>query len=650
MDSTTPPSSEGVGRHKRRSKKPRQTQFERESFQERIGASVPLSDPKTRRQEPAPSSKRKQRRSSAKAKNQGEMSRPASSQLANRFRLMVVGGVLLVGGLGLGLNLFKLQIIQGQELGERAQQQQQVAPPTPIPRRPIIDRNGNLLAIDRPVYTLYAHPQMFKKPAAQIADQLGRILDRPAGELEGLFKSADTGIRVADFLAQEVGDRITRESIDGLELIQHFTRLYPQQDVAAEIVGYIDVDQQAQAGVEYSQQNLLERSVPEEDLEEDLEETSDEEKTSQGDSVEPVDDLNLQVTIDTRLQRAVRSALKQQMEKYEAARGTVMVMDARDGSLLSLVSEPSYDPNKYYNFDLARFKNWALTDIYEPGSTFKPITVAIALEAGAVQPNSVFHDEGLVYVDDWPIANADYEYAGGRGSLTLTEIVQYSSNVGMVHVAAQMQPEVFYSWLERLGLGQPVGIDLPFAVPSQIKSQVEFTASPVNSATTAFGQGFALTPLQLLQLHGTLANGGKLVTPHVVRGLYNSAGEAFWQPELPLPRQVFSPQTTKTVLAMMEEAVLDGTGTAAQISGYRIAGKTGTAQKSNGYGYSEHAKVVSFVGIFPVEAPRYVVLAVVDEPDGGSGGAVAAPIVKLVMDALIAIEGIPPSQAGRTQH
>ncbi|MBD2040780.1 penicillin-binding protein 2 [Microcoleus sp. FACHB-672] len=575
------------------------------------------------------------------------MSLPASSQLANRFRLMVVGGVLLVGGLGLGLNLFKLQIIQGQELGERAQQQQKVAPPAPIPRRPITDRNGNLLAIDRPVYTLYAHPQMFKKPAAQIADQLGRILDRPAGELEGLFKSGDTGIRVADFLAQEVGDRIATESIDGLELIQNFTRLYPQQDVAAEIVGYIDVDKQAQAGVEYSQQNLLERSVPEEDLEE----TSDEEKTPQAtDSLQPVDDLHLQVTIDTRLQRAVRSALKQQMEQYRAPRGTVMVMDARDGSLLSLVSEPSYDPNKYYNFDLARFKNWALTDIYEPGSTFKPITVAIALEAGAVQPNSVFNDEGLVYVDEWPIANADYEYAGGRGSLTLTEIVQYSSNVGMVHVAAQMQPEVFYSWLERLGLGQPVGIDLPFAVPSQIKSQVEFTASPVNSATTAFGQGFALTPLQLLQLHGTLANGGKLVTPHVVRGLYNTAGEAFWQPELPLPRQVFSSKTTKTVLAMMEEAVVDGTGKAAQISGYRIAGKTGTAQKSDGYGYSDYAKVVSFVGIFPAEAPRYVVLAVVDEPDGGSGGAVAAPIVKLVIDALIAIEGIPPSQVERTQN
>lgn len=548
----------------------------------------------------------------------------------------------MLGGLGLCLNLYRLQVIQAQDLRERARAQQQVAPSRIVPRRPIVDRKGSVLAIDRPVYTLYAHPVMFKKPPAEIAASLAEVLDRPAAELMMKFSGAESGIRVVDFLTREVGDRVADLMIDGLELVESTSRLYPYQDLAADVVGYIDLENQPQAGVEYSQKNLIERSALSES---DEKESAAEKPPAQPGGFTPIDDLRLQLTIDTRLQMAAASALKQQLQQYNAKRGSAIVMDARDGSLLALVQEPSYDPNQYFKFDLERFKNWTLADTYEPGSTFKPIAVAIALEAGAVQPDTVFNDEGAVYVDGWQIANADYEYAGGRGAVSLTEIVQYSSNVGMVHVASRLQPSLFYSWLERLGLGQPVDIDLPFAAASYIKTKEEFTASPVNPATTAFGQGFALTPVQLLHLYGALANGGKLVTPHVVRGLYNSQGQPYWQPQRPSPQQVFSSKTARSVVAMMEKAVSDGTGKASQIPGYRIAGKTGTAQKATASGgYSDYAKIVSFVGIVPAEAPRYVVLAVVDEPQGGSGGVVAAPIVKSIMDALIVNEGILPSQ------
>ena len=434
--------------------------------------------------------------------------------------------------------------------------------------------------------------------------------------------------------------------VDGLDLVRQQQRFYPQQELAADILGYVDGERKGQAGVEYSQQNLLERSMPSIQFSRSIDGNWVPDRLTSG--FVQFDDLKLQLTIDSRLQRAARIALKEKMEKHGAKRGTVIVMDARNGELLSMVAEPSYDPNKYFNFGLERYKNWAVTDVYEPGSTFKAINVAIALEAGVVKPNTVFNDEGRIYMDVWTIQNSDYQSAGARGPSTVTEILKHSSNVGMVHIMRKMKSSVYYQALERLGLGQTAGTDLPFEVTSQLKNREQFINSPVEVATTAFGQGFSITPIQLVQLNGALANGGKLVTPHVVRGLYDRDGQAYWKQPRSVSKQVFSPETTKQVLEMMESVVDGGTGKAAQIPGYRIAGKTGTAQKASaGGGYSNKAIITSFVGIIPVESPRYVVLAVIDEPEGGSGGTVAAPIVESVMEALISIEKIPPSQVDR---
>ncbi|HEY9807759.1 MAG TPA: penicillin-binding protein 2 [Halomicronema sp.] len=544
-----------------------------------------------------------------------------------RFRLFLVWGILLAGSLGLTLNLVSLQVFQGSDLRSRALAQQQVAPTRKIPRRPIIDRQGNFLAIDRPVYTLYAHPMMFNQPQAEVAEKLAPLLQRPKSELIALFAQEKTGIKVSEFLAEQVRDRIVELRIDGLELLDSYARLYPYQDLAAEVVGYVDAENVPQAGVEYSFSQLLGRNVP-----------------PHTPGFVAIDELRLQLTLDSRLQRAARLALSEKMTEFKAKRGTVIVMDALDGSLLALVCEPTYDPNQYFNYDLSRFKNWAVSDIYEPGSTFKPLTFAIALEAGTVQPDSVVYDSGQLYVNGATIGNAD---GAGRGTISLTEVMQYSNNVGTAQVAFSMQQSVFYKWLVRLGLGSTLATDLPFAGQSQILSEKEFLGGKVNAATTAFGQSFAITPLQLVEFYGALANGGKLVTPHVVKGLVDSEDKFYWQPTLEGGEEIFSPSTTKAVIGMMEKVVTDGTGTAAQIPGYRIAGKTGTAQKSAASGgYSDYAKVVSFAAVVPAESPRYVVVAVVDEPVGGSGGAVGAPIVKSVIEALIALEKIPPTKAG----
>jgi cell division protein FtsI (penicillin-binding protein 3) len=352
-----------------------------------------------------------------------------------------------------------------------------------------------------------------------------------------------------------------------------------------------------------------------------------------------LDDLHLRLTIDTRLQRAIQPILKRQVSAVAAKRGVVIVMDVHSGELLSLVSEPSYDPNQYYKANPERFKTWAITDLYEPGSTFKPINVAIALENKVVKADTVIDNPGSISVDGWPIQG------GGSGSDTVTEIVINSYNVGMVHIMDMLKPETYYVWLKRLGLGGTTGIDLPSEVPGQFKGRKTFLESRLERAVTAFGQGFSITPMQLVQMHAALANGGKLVPPHLVQGLFTSKGQLYWKPNLRPVRQVFSPSTTQAVLPMMEGVVRDGTGKAAQISGYRVAGKTGTSQKANGRGgYSESAYVTSFVSIFPADRPRYVVLAVIDEPAGGGyGGTVAAPVVKEVLQAIANLHNLPPS-------
>ncbi|MEG3958079.1 penicillin-binding protein 2 [Microcoleus sp. herbarium2] len=581
--------------------------------------------------------------------------RPVERLKRSKFRLWAVWAVLMLGGLGLAVNLFYLQVTRAPALRKQAEQQQTLKTKPFVPRRPIVDRAGNVLAIDRQVYTLYAHPKLFNHSKAEVAAKLAPMLPIELSpgttaetELLRRFNLAETGITIAESLAQEVADRVAGMQIkdspvDGLELLRQQQRFYPQQELAADILGYVDGERKGQAGVEYSQQNLLERSMPSIQFSRSIDGNWVPDRLTAG--FVQLDDLKLQLTIDSRLQRAARIALEEKMKQHGAKRGTVIVMDARNGELLSVVAEPSYDPNQYFNFDLSRYKNWAVTDVYEPGSTFKAINVAIALEAGAVKPNTVFNDEGRIYMDGWTIQNSDYKEAGARGPSTVTAILKHSSNVGMVHVMRSMKASLYYQALEKLGLGQTAGTDLPFEVTSQLKNREQFINSPVEVATTAFGQGFSITPMQLVQLNGALANGGKLVTPHVVRGLFDREGEPYWKLPRATPKQIFSPGTTKQVLEMMETVVDGGTGKAAQIPGYRIAGKTGTAQKANaGGGYSNKAIITSFVGIMPVEAPRYVVLAVIDEPKQGTGGTVAAPIVESVMEALISIEKIAPTK------
>lgn len=574
----------------------------------------------------------------------GSVSRSPRRKIAPvpQMRSVVIWGLLVLGLLGLSLKLFTLQVIQSSKLHEKAQGQQKSPEQKAPPRRSIVDRQGHFLAVDQPRFTLYAHPTMFKKPAQEIAGQVSPILGIPINQLIQRFSEGPTGIQIQYSVPEDAARRIQHLSLDGLELTAYQERIYPQEDLVSEVVGYVNMERVGQSGVEAAYENILERSSQ-------LVEVT---RTGQGDilpnqgssALFNTDALQLQLTLDTRLQRVSRLALSENMKKYNAKRGTVIVMNAADGSILSMVQYPSFDANSYWTADLGLLKNWAITDLYEPGSTFKPINVAIALETDSIQLNDQFNDEGQIYIGEWPIQNYDFDSNGGRGLSSLTDIIKYSSNVGMVRVVQQMKPDVFYDWLENLGLLSTTGIDLPGETASYLKPKEQFVNAAIEPAVVAFGQGLSLTPLKLAQLHATLANGGFLVTPHVVQGLRDVEGHLHYTPSIQPPRRVFSEETSEAVLAMMEAVVDGGSGKAAHIPHYKVGGKTGTAQKASASGgYYESAKITSFVGILP-DGP-YVVVAVVDEPKGGGafGGTVSAPIVKSVMEALIPMEKIPPS-------
>jgi cell division protein FtsI (penicillin-binding protein 3) len=591
---------------------------------------------------PKPSSRRRQRKNSASDGFGGNQKIVNIPKPISRKRVFLVWGVLTLGILGLVVRLYKLQIADGEKLLETARRQQTTHLLPYVPRRSIVDSLGNVLAIDKLKYTVFVHPKNFKFPLDLIAQKLAPLLPEkisPA-DLLAKFSKRQTGLKIAQGLSEEEAKKISQLNFDGVDLDRQYVRFYPQENSTAEVIGYVNTDHLGQAGLEDSQNQLLSRSAPELFVK----------QTAQGailpgflsKKILDFDQLSLQLTIDLRLQRAARAALVQQLKKYNAKRGAIIVMDAQDGSILAMVCEPTFDPNHYSDAKIELFKNWAVSDLYEPGSTFKPINVVIALSQGAIQPETVVFDSGSIEVDGWKILNAS---RAGNGSINIAQILQVSSNIGMVEIMQRLPKDIFYDRLKKLGLGVKVGIDLPGEAASHLIDKKAFLYNSIEAATAAFGQGFSLTPIKLLQLHGALANGGRLVTPHLIKGLVDPEGKIHWQPTLKTTN-LFKPEVTRQVVNMMETVVTQGSGTAAYIPGYRIAGKTGTAQKAKSRGgYIPNAKITSFVAILPVEAPRYVVLVLVDEPQGENtfGSTVAAPVARSVIESLITLKELPPS-------
>lgn len=560
-----------------------------------------------------------------------------------------VFALLCLGLFGLMGRMAWLQLFQAQALEARARSvQTQRTQPLGI-RRPIVDRTGRIIALDEERYRLWLHPRYFNlpgddpvliRPPADVADRLAPLLSIPSTKILKQIGDRPSGIKLLEGLDPETAAAVRATGISGVDLESYLHRVYPQGELFANVVGFLNQERVPQAGLEQSRHDDLQRHELARSLRRGADGTPLPDNLDAG--VFFGDDLRLQLTLDARLQALAAKALSAQVKKWNAKKGVAIVMDVTNGELLTLASVPTYDPNRYWDFSSARFREWSVQDLYEPGSTFKPINLAIALQEGAIKANGQVYDNGMIKVGGWPINNHDRKV---NGVIDFATVLQVSSNVGMVQAMRRLPADSYWDWLSRLRLDARPDTDLPGAIAGQLKSKEQFTKQPIEPATASFGQGFSLTPLKLVQLHALLANGGRLVSPHITRGL--SAGNALASAGTRQGQQLLKPEVTRTVLAWMESVVEKGSGKGVRTPGYRIGGKTGTAQKALNGVYVPGALICSFVATLPIEDPRYVVLVVVDEPQGGNayGSTVALPVAKSIIDGLLVIEKIPPSIA-----
>jgi cell division protein FtsI (penicillin-binding protein 3) len=563
-------------------------------------------------------------------------------------RLWIVFLILCTGLVGLVGRMAWLQLVQTDALESRARRLQTQTSATLGQRRPIVDRTGRLVAMDEVRFRLWAHPRYFNlpgdapdlvRPPEDVVELLATPLAQPAPQLLEELGQRRSGVKLAEGLDPETAERIRSLGISGLDLEAYPQRVYPQGDLFANVVGFLNDERVPQAGLEQSRNGELLRHEQSRRLRRGADGTPLPDDLSPGAFYG--DDLRLQLTLDARLQELAVKALAAQVGKWKAKKGAAIVMDATNGELLVLASTPTYDPNRYWRFSPARFREWSVQDLYEPGSTFKPINLALALQEKAISPTDRVNDVGQLTIGGWPINNHDKE---AHGLVDFATVLQVSSNVGMVQAMRRLDNNTYWDWMNRLGIDRRPDTDLPGAVAGQLKTKEQFITHPIEPATTAFGQGFSLTPLKLVQLHGVLANGGRLVSPHITRGF--RSGDALAPAAEPGGTPLLTPEVTRTVMAWMESVVEKGSGKGVKTPGYRIGGKTGTAQKALNGIYLPGAKICSFVATLPVEDPRYVVLVVVDEPQGAHayGSTVAVPVAKQIIDALLIVEKITPSK------
>lgn len=559
---------------------------------------------------------------------------------------------LTILGLGLPLVLLVLiicrygwlQVIAQEEMMDRFQGQVEGNYELQTPRGAITDRNGRELAVSIMARSLYGDPLMLNKPAGEVAEFLAPLIGEKPEELTELLTGRNRfvwlkrGIDPPDAAALQ--KKIKEAGIQGLGFLEEPKRFYPSKKMAAGVLGFVGVDDKGLYGLEMRYDKELKGSGQRRKLLTDNLGRPIFDSAVQNNQVN--DKQVLQTTIDSNIQFICEKWIDQAMVDTGASGVAIVVMNPKTGAILALANRPTFDPNEFWKYPEVSWRNRATSTIYEPGSTFKAIIAAAALQEGKVTPNEMFMDNGKVEVGGRIIQNWD---GSGLGRVPFSDIVKYSLNTGFVEISKRLGAKKMNEYARRFGMGQATGVDLP-GEEEGILFQDD-TMMPIDVATMSIGQGLAVTPMQMISAFSAIANGGKKVQPHIVEKIYGADGKVAWEYKAGAEEYIIRPEIDKELIELLEKVVSEGGGGRAQVEGYRFAGKTGTAEKLNevGGGYLDGRYIASFAGFGPLEDPQIAVLVIIDDPNGlFYGGLIAAPVFKHVAEEIMHYLGIPPTR------
>ncbi|MEW6060121.1 MAG: penicillin-binding protein 2 [Actinomycetota bacterium] len=505
----------------------------------------------------------------------------------------------------------------------------------PAARGQILDRSGESLAISLPARDVYADPRYVTDPRGE-AKKLSGILDEGVKHLREELTTEGTFVYLARSVPLRLAERIQRLHLPGIGFLESTRRVYPAGPLASQVLGFVGVDGIGLSGLEVQYEEALAGQPGERTQETDpagrpIVGGVDVER-------EPVPGVDLVTTIQRDIQFQTQAALEEAVKRNGASGGTAIVMDARTGDIYAMASYPWFDPNDFSSFNPRRWRNTAVTDAFEPGSVCKVVTAAAAVEEHVVSVEERFEVPDHLQVGTFTIHDS---HSHPIEDMTLGDIVAQSSNIGAVFVAEQLEEARLATYLSKFGLGHPTGVGFPGESSGVLLPLYRWTDTSL--ATMAYGQGVSATALQMASVYATIANGGEWVRPRLVRGTVGADGT--FDPASASPtRRVVSERTAKIIARMLAYAVEAGTGTAAQIPGYQVAGKTGTARiPKPGGGYYTDRHISSFIGFLPASDPEIVILATLDRPVTIYGSIAAAPLFRAVARYAIERLGIAPA-------
>lgn len=557
-----------------------------------------------------------------------------------RLNILTLGIVCFMGIIV--LRLLYLQVIKHEFYNEKSQNQINKVYTIFPNRGQIFDRHQVPLAFSRPVFSAYAIPTQIKsKPA--FARQVAAITGQSEARVFSLINNQLAFIWIKRKVSPEMAKALQALELEGLNFVQEDLRIYPQHDLLAHVLGFVGIDNQGLGGIEYQFDRQLQGAPGRIVLEGDP--LGYRLVTGKRQTRRQLDGGNITITIDSYLQYVAQKALEAGIAENGAVGGQVVMMDPQTGDVLALVDSPAFDSNHWRESTDAIRKNSVVTDVYEPGSVFKLVTVAAAINEGLVTSRSVMTVPETLSIGGRTIREAHGRATGETDTRSVSEIIEKSLNVGTSLLAMKIGHQRFYRYITQFGFGAPTQIEVP-AESRGILNHVSKWSKP-DIAMISFGQGVAVTPIQMASAVSVIANNGVRVKPRLVWKIAQPHSLAMQAVPIKAQGRVISEKTAKEVKAMMADTVRQGTATAAQIPGYTIGGKTGTAQKVRvgGIGYEPGKYIASFIGFFPVQKPRVVILVIVDSPTKSIyGGTVAIPIFRQIALATIDHLSIPSDQ------